>query len=426
MRWEQRITHATRTDVGMRRQNNEDSHITRLSSDAESFDRFGHLFVVADGMGGHAVGELASKLAVDTVAHLCFLTPGSRTRVVRDAIVDANATVHERGTQNRDFERMGTTCTALSLSNAGLVIGHIGDSRAYRIRRDRVDQLTFDHSVEWELKRRHPGKVSPELLRQHKNVITRSLGPEKEIKVDIEGPVPVLPGDRFLVCSDGLTGLVADEELGAIVRVLPPKRAVRLLVDLANLRGGNDNCTVTVVEVGELPHGVLAPAPIVDRPDWTLPWPWMVGWLFVALLIVTGAFAWIGGNLPAGVVFILFGGAVSIPVVVGTLRDRERAMQRFAIDQGDDSRTMHNRPHATAVAMPLTDLLEELQSATVDLSAAARDDDWPLDWAKYDKAVAAAAKASKERRYAVSLREQATAIHVLMQGLQAMRTGAHG
>lgn len=427
MRWEQRITHASRTDIGMRRQNNEDNAIVRLAEDPEAFDRFGHLFVVADGMGGHAVGELASKLAVDTVAHLTFLTPGQRSRVLKEAIHQANATVFERGSQNRDFERMGTTCTAMSLSPQGLVIGHIGDSRAYRVRRDRVDQLTFDHSVEWELKRRHPGKVTPELLRQHKNVITRSLGPEKTIKVDIEGPVPTLPGDRYLLCSDGLTGLVTDEELGTVVRVLRPKDAARLLVDLANLRGGNDNCTVIVVEIGELPHGVpLAVVSEPDGPGWTLPWGWFAGWTLVAILIVIGVFAWVSGNVVAGILLTLLGGSAMIPVTVGTMRHRERSLQVDATDTNDDSRTMRNRPHATAVAMPLTELLEDLQSATVDLSAAAQDDGWPLDWTKYDDAVAAAAKAVEDRRLAVALREQGKAIHLLMRGLQTQRAAAKG
>ena len=404
----------------MRRTNNEDAHIERLADDAESFRRFGHLFVVADGMGGHAVGELASKLAIDTVAHLMFQREGARPQVLEEAITTANATIHDRGSQNRDFERMGTTCTVLNLTASGAVLGHVGDSRAYRIRRDRVDQLTFDHSVEWELRKRHPGRVDSELLRQHRNVITRSLGPEPEMAVDIEGPIPILPGDRFLLCSDGLTGLVADEELGTIVRVLPPKRAVRLLVDLANLRGGNDNCTVTVVDIGEAPHGVPLPEIEPDEPVWTLPWPWIAGWLLIAAVILLGVFIWASGNRLVGMLFVVFAGAASIPVVVGTMRDRDRALRSIGDD--DDSRTMRNRPHATAIAMPLTELLAELQSAAEDLTAAAREDNWPMDWQTLETASKAARDAADERRYAVALKEQGQAIHTLMRGLHAMRS----
>ena len=422
MRWEQRVQFAARTDVGMRRQNNEDSHIERLASGAEEFQRHGHLFVVADGMGGHAVGELASKLAVETVAHLTFVREGSRGEALRESLTSANTQIHERGQHNRDFERMGTTCTALSLSPSGAVVGHVGDSRAYRIRRDRIDQLTFDHSVEWEVRRRHRGRVSEELLRAHRNVITRSLGPEAATQVDVEGPLPVLPGDRYLLCSDGLTGLVEDNEIGAIVRVLPPKEAARLLVDLANLRGGNDNCTVSIIEVGELPHGVPPPEFEAPTADWSLPLPWLAGWLVAAFLLCFGGLCYVIGRPYVGVVLGMFGLGTAGLVAIGTLRHRRRAMLLAQID--DDSRTMHTRPHATAIAMPLPELISELQLAAGELTAAAREDDWPIDWTKHDAAAAASREAAEERRFAVSLREVGRQIHHLMRGLQQLRTQA--
>src|SRR4029077_14593744 len=130
----------------------------------------------------------------------------------------------------------------------GVWIGHVGDSRAYRIRDGRIEQMSFDHSLVWEMARRHG--VDPEGLQGiPSNVIVRSLGPEPLVQVDIEGPHPIQAGDTFVVCSDGLSGPVSDREIGAAVSALAPKEACRFLIDLANLQGGPDNITVIVVKV---------------------------------------------------------------------------------------------------------------------------------------------------------------------------------
>ncbi len=133
------------------------------------------------------------------------------------------------------------------------MIAHVGDSRLYRIRGDRIDQLTADHSVQWELMRQ--GRLRPDevFLHESRHVITRSLGPEPVVQVDIEGPYAVLPGDVYLICSDGLTGHVQDAEIGIIARELPPPEACRMLVNLANLRGGSDNVTVVIARVASSP-----------------------------------------------------------------------------------------------------------------------------------------------------------------------------
>src|SRR5690606_18834603 len=120
----------------------------------------------------------------------------------------------------------------------GAVVGHVGDSRLYRIRGERLEQLALDHSLQGELLRQGIRRREDNLLHAPRNVITRCLGPEPAGEVDIEGPLPVLPGDVYLLCSDGLTGLVSDEEIGMIGRTLAPADACRLLVNLANLRGG--------------------------------------------------------------------------------------------------------------------------------------------------------------------------------------------
>ena len=163
-----------------------------------------------------------------------------------------NAGIHAIGQENPEFRGMGTTSTALILRPEGAWVGHVGDSRAYRIRDGVAEQLTFDHSWVWEIAKRQG--VDPDDLGDFKkNVIIRSLGPDPEVEIDIEGPHPVQPGDIFLLCSDGLTGLVSPTEIGAVVNAMPPDMAVRLLVHLANLRGGPDNITVMIIRV---PGGV--------------------------------------------------------------------------------------------------------------------------------------------------------------------------
>jgi protein phosphatase len=139
---------------------------------------------------------------------------------------------------------MGTTCSTLLLLPQGAVIGHVGDSRVYRRREGIVEQLTFDHSLVWEM--RAQGHKTDDIP---SNVITRSLGPNSDVQVDCEGPFPVQLGDTFLLCSDGLNGEVGDAEIGAALATLPPLEASQFLVDLANLRGGPDNITIIIVQV---------------------------------------------------------------------------------------------------------------------------------------------------------------------------------
>src|SRR5262249_32641726 len=161
------------------------------------------------GMGAHAVGELASKLAADTVPHVYSKhAQDGPAEALHKAFVETNFTIYNRGQQNRGFEGMGTTGTALLIHPEGAWIGHVGDSRVYRIRGDTIEQLTFDHSLVWELARRQ--RVSPEELQGiPTNVIIRSLGPEQTVQVDVEGPHGIEEGDTFLICSDGLSGQVS-------------------------------------------------------------------------------------------------------------------------------------------------------------------------------------------------------------------------
>ena len=239
------------SDVGLRRANNQDAYAVHTASTQQAWAHRGHLFLVADGMGAHAAGELASKLAADTVP-LTYekLRDQPPPLALRQAIEKANEVINTRGEANAEFHGMGTTVSTLVLLPQGAIVGQVGDSRVYRLRGGRLDQLSFDHSLVWEMS--VGAGIREEDLPAYvpKNVITRSLGPSETVDVDIEGPFPLRSGDVFMLCSDGLSGQVGDEEIGVILSVLSSTEAAAALVDLSNLRGGPDNITTIVVHVG--------------------------------------------------------------------------------------------------------------------------------------------------------------------------------
>ncbi len=251
MNWDDIIVDAAATDTGMRRANNQDSHTVVRSSKLEGWRQRGHLFMVADGMGAHAVGELASKLACDNIPHNYTKAKNAKpSEAIAKAYKEVCGLIHGKATANRDFAGMGTTCSTLLLLPEGALIAHVGDSRVYRVRNGRIDQLSFDHSLAWELVRRKHLSEEQANKAVPRNVITRSLGPDPNTEVDIEGPLPVESGDVFLLCSDGLSGPVEDLELGAFAANFHPKNACRYLLQLANLRGGQDNITVVIARIG--------------------------------------------------------------------------------------------------------------------------------------------------------------------------------
>src|SRR5262245_6597694 len=282
------IEHACLTDVGVRRSHNQDNYAVQLVSDEDSWQQRGHLFLVADGMGAHAVGEKASEQAAQVIPHIYqkHAHQGPAT-ALRRAFVEANAAIHACGQQNREFEGMGTTATALSVRAGGAWGGHVGDSRCYRVRQGFIEQLSYDHSLLWEYARLQ--HLDPDEVEDiPTNVIHRCLGPEPLVQVDIEGPHPVLPGDVYLLWSDGLSGLVNESEIGAVASALPPAEACRVLVDLSSLRGGPDNITVVIVRVGSGAGGTPAARRSPGRPLWSrIPW-WSLS-LATGILLAIGA-----------------------------------------------------------------------------------------------------------------------------------------
>lgn len=413
MRWEQKVQYASLSDVGMRRQNNEDSYAVQISQVEEEFTRRGHLFLVADGMGGHAVGELASQIAAETIPHNYFKSPINDPRLsLQAAVVAANTAIHEKGEQNRDFQRMGTTCTVLTLSSRGAILGHVGDSRCYRVRRDRIDQLTFDHSLEWELRRRDSQNAGKLDFSNHRNIILRSLGPEQNVQVDLEGPFVVLPNDIFALCSDGLSNQVTDVELGAILRELSPSQACRLLVHLANLRGGPDNCTVLVARIGELPANIPPPSEPVEEPQNTLGWAWLLGFWAVAMLVAFGVTLWILGHQWFGMMVTALSTAGLGILLIKAMRSHRQAVSES--DQGGDlSRTNLSRPHRTSVSLTSSELFELLHGVKQELYRSAVEENWCINQKAYQEADSAAEQANREKRYGRGCRDLARAIDVL-------------
>jgi protein phosphatase len=249
--WDDIIIDAAASDTGMRRSNNQDSQTSVRASNPEVWMSRGHVFMVADGMGAHAVGELASKMACDLIPHSYMKAKvGSPSDAIVKSFQEVSSLIHSRAAANRDFQGMGTTCSSLILLPEGVLVAHVGDSRVYRIRDQTIDQLSFDHSLVWELVRRNHLTPEQANLSVPKNVITRSLGPEPQVEVDIEGPLEVKLADVYLVCSDGLSGPVNDDEIGAFAGNFHPRDACRFLIHMANLRGGLDNITVLIVRIG--------------------------------------------------------------------------------------------------------------------------------------------------------------------------------
>ncbi len=251
-----RMTSCGMTDVGIKRTNNEDNYLIN--------DEL-NLFVVCDGMGGHAGGEFASAIAVNTVEEVLAnleTTPEieaareeGTVEVVRErlryAIRLAGKRIFEKASAEVEYRGMGTTCLVVLVDSGNAFIGHVGDSRSYLVREGRIEQLTEDHSLVNEKVR--AGLLTPEQARTHrlKNIITRSLGYTEEVEIDIQVRA-VRRGDRFVLCSDGLSNLVETAEMGELARSLSPQDAVRQLIHLACERGGDDNITCVLARVDEV------------------------------------------------------------------------------------------------------------------------------------------------------------------------------
>lgn len=247
------------TDVGLQREHNEDSYAVVSDHD---------LFVVADGMGGHQAGDVASKIATQTLRE--FFESAASEEVTWPFSFDpslseeenrlvtsirlANRNICELGNSSSDHQGMGTTIVAALFSprRARIYIAHVGDSRAYRVRKGNIEQVTRDHSLVNDYLAAMPDMSDEQRSELPKNVITRALGMQEQVAIDV-GAFDAQPGDIYLLCSDGLSGMVDDEELCRIITSAPDlDRACRQLINTANEHGGEDNITAVALRLDDV------------------------------------------------------------------------------------------------------------------------------------------------------------------------------
>ena len=243
---------ASLTDVGCQRENNEDSYLYWEPADDEEFQRKGRLAVIADGMGGHEGGQEASRLAVETVREVydqAFRNDPQAALV--ESFAAAHARIQDYAEQHPVFHGMGTTCTAFVLRGRQLYFAHVGDSRLYLVRDARILRLTRDHSYVGRLV--ESGIVRAQDAEKHpqRHILTAALGAGREVAVDgAERSMALREGDDLLLCTDGLWGVVTEEELETAVNGNSPAECCAALVKLARQRGGPDNITLQVLRVG--------------------------------------------------------------------------------------------------------------------------------------------------------------------------------
>jgi protein phosphatase len=269
------IDTASLTDVGRRRPSNQDVFGGRLVASGA------RLMIVADGMGGHAGGATASRLAVEAVETALEDSSEAPGEALRAAMEAANARVYEQAANDVSLRGMGTTGVAMLFHPDGTAwLANVGDSRAYRLRDGQFEQLSLDHSLVAEMERR--GLITAEEAKHHprRNEVLRSIGVAPEVSIDIS-QVELRAGDRYLLCSDGLTGVVSDARIATLLAAPTLTDAARQLVDAANAGGGPDNITV---QIARIPRNDLT-AWLADRAKEVSPRWRCVAWIVGAALL---------------------------------------------------------------------------------------------------------------------------------------------
>src|ERR1700733_14425461 len=274
-----RAVAAGQSDVGLQREHNEDSFVVLQEYD---------LFVVADGMGGHRAGDVASKLATDTISEFFRTTANEditwpfhfdtnlseeENRLLTGIRV-ANRQIFERSTRSREYHGMGTTVVGAMFSprKRRMFIGHVGDSRCYRVRNGQIQLLTRDHSLINDYLLAMPDLTDEQKSELPKNVITRALGMQDQVVVDLQHDDPEA-GDVYILCSDGLSGMVSDDDIRQIVAGSGDiGEACNRLIQKANEAGGEDNATVVLIKIEEPPEGATDDAQS-DKPVSSPPKP---------------------------------------------------------------------------------------------------------------------------------------------------------
>jgi protein phosphatase len=415
------VEYAQLSDLGMRRMNNQDSLAVVVTDDTAKWTSRGHLMMVADGMGAHAAGEMASKLAVDNIPHSYFkLRDLYPPAALRQAIRETNALIYAKGQSSIGFQGMGTTCSCLVLLPQGALVAHVGDSRVYRLRGHRLAQLTFDHSLVWEMAA--AGHMAEEDVPSYipKNVITRSLGPHENVNVDLEGPYDAAVGDVFLVCSDGLSGQIPDTELGALLHCLSPEEAVQTLVDLANLRGGPDNISIVIARIA---GSAVAP----ERPSDAEPGDTTVSmsgsWghgVFLQGASVAALFAltfclvnrwWIASTIFAATLLTTIGLLIAN-------RSRRNSVDFLSVSLGGP---YGNGPYRDIPCEPNEKVAASLAEMADKLRGLPEGHGLKIDWQPLDKRCAEGKRAADSGDYCTAIRRYAEGLRSVMQQIRQHR-----
>ncbi len=345
------VGHAT--DIGRVRERNEDSVLVDPP-----------LFAVADGMGGHRGGQVASQVAVETMEHLASEGRGSLAEQVRRA----NRAVWDRSLEDEHLSGMGTTLTAARIDGTSALLAHVGDSRAYLLRDGILQRLTSDHTLVERMVRSGEITEAEADVHPHKNVLTRALGTDQEVEVDEES-ISLTDGDRLLLCSDGLTGMVTEDQIQAILETsADPQRAADRLVRAANRAGGIDNITVVVLDAVGEGGEAAGPGRRVAAPSRRTLVRWGIRAAIVVVLlvaVVVGARAWLdrqwyvgpeGGKVAVfqGIPLTVLGVDLGHPEIVTDIRAGEvRRLETYP--EFDDGIAAEDRD----AALRIVDQMEE-------------------------------------------------------------------
>lgn len=247
--------------VGMHRSENQDSMNYICPEEKRLLKSHGTLLMVADGMGGAAGGRIASQMATSIIASVYFQDAGDPLENLRHAFESANLEIYQRSQVEPNLKGMGTTATAVAFVDGRYISAHIGDTRLYRLRKHTLDRLTLDHSMVAQMVRE--GLIQDEDARHHpqRNVLLRSMGIQETSTVDFQTD-KIRSGETYILCTDGLHGLVEDREIAEIAGAESPERACERLVALANERGGYDNVTVQIAKIESA--GWLSSSPLLS------------------------------------------------------------------------------------------------------------------------------------------------------------------
>ncbi len=404
------VEHAALSDVGLRRSNNQDSLIVAGAEQAGPDQAPGHLLVVADGMGAHAAGEVASRVAAETVLKVYRAQQnGAPEEALRAAIREANSAIYRQGLESDELRGMGTTVSSLLLLPQEALIGHVGDSRIYRLRDSELQQLTFDHSLVWEICAAENVMESEVPAFVPRNIITRSVGPTPEVDVDLEGPFSLRTGDVFLLCSDGLSGQIEDEEIGTVLRVFDPDEAAHILVDLANLRGSPDNVTVIVARVNRWQPTRSSKV----KPDSAPHQASLATKVFRTVVTAAGLFG-LGGLISGGSLALAIS-AAAVGAIVAAIWNFRAAKPSAASTAGQHARPRLGKAPYTTCDCTLNEQSPKcLARAVHEIRDVAINRLWQVNWDRYEELTGTADRAATAGDFEQSVRTYGQIIRFFM------------